>query len=90
MAAAKAMPSSSHGTATMRWSLQVAGVGQRYLTTVPSKVRSASNGATIFPLSHADLPLLQQPASAIFVCISGRSNTPLGMPSTRRTVAFAP
>src|SRR4051812_5774299 len=62
MAAAKAMPSRSHGMAAVRWSPQTAMDGLRRWMTAHSKVRSASNVATKFPSSHADRPLLQQPA----------------------------
>jgi len=50
-------------TAAMRRSPQGAMVGQRSWMTARSKVKSALKVETIFPLSRADPPLLQQPAS---------------------------
>src|SRR5262249_7364866 len=64
MAVAKAMPSSSHGTAATRWSLQEAVVGQKNSPMAHLKVRYASKAATTFPLSPADWLLLQQPVKA--------------------------
>src|SRR5664279_4657909 len=69
MAAAKAMPSRSHGTAAMRWSPPAAMVGRRHWTTALSKVRSASNVVTIFPLSPADRRLLQRPVRALSITL---------------------
>jgi hypothetical protein len=67
MAAAKAMPLSSHGMAAMKWSPRLAMVGPKYGPTARSKAKSRSKPATISPLSPADPRLLQQPAKALRV-----------------------